>query len=344
MAFSTIDKGSLYQNTVLYTGNNTGQSITGVGFQPDLVWNKGRSAAESHNVWDVLRGTTKGLVTNGQSGESTWATGLTSFDSDGWTMGELDSMNDGSVTYVGWNWKAGGAGSANTDGTINSTVSVNTTAGFSIVKYTGNTTAGATVGHGLGVKPAMIIVKVYDATNNWAVYHKSMGATKAMYLDSTHAETTDAWLNDTEPTSSVFTLSGGNYGNTANNHIAYCFAEVPGFSKFSQYTGAGGSNGAFIYTGFKPSFVIAKGSSTAGLNWFMADNKRSTASGANVNNRQLYVNLNNVDDTNADVDFLSNGFKWRRDGGDINYGGRTYIYMAFGQPIISNGGVSATAR
>ena len=347
MAYAAISKPSLHMNTKLYTGNGSaGNAQTGVGFQPDFLWIKNRTAAQEHWLADAVRGTTKFLESNSSNAESSdGATGLASFDSDGFTVNGSARTNQNSASMVAWNWKANGSGSANTDGTINSTVSVNTTAGFSIVSYTGNATAGATVGHGLGATPDMIIVKVRSTSNNWAVYHKSMGATKAMYLDGTSAETTDGWLNNTAPTSSVFTLSGGNYGNTSGNtHIAYCFAEKSGYSKFGIYEGNQNADGTFVYTGFKPAFVLSKDMDGAGENWFIHDNKRNSF---NPTNTYLRPNLVNGDGTAHHYDFHSNGFKNRYAGGSLNSSGRTYLYMAFAEePLVANVGASipATAR
>jgi hypothetical protein len=222
------------------------------------VWLKARSSSYSHQLFDVVRGATKLLTSEAPDAEQTLS-GVTSFDSDGFTVGSDAGSNNNTTTFASWNWLASNTTASNTDGDITSTVSVNTTSGFSIGTYSANATAGATVGHGLGVAPDWLMVKVRNSTNNWAVYHKSMGETKAMYLDGTSAETTDGWLNNTAPDSSVFTLSGGNYGNASGyNLVFYAFAEKKGFSKFGSYTGNGNADGTFVYTGFKPAFVLMK--------------------------------------------------------------------------------------
>ena len=342
MAYSTISKPSLYFNTKLYTGNGSTNAITGVGFQPDWVWTKKRNSTANHHTFDAVRGVTKVLKTNETEAETTVATTLTAFDSDGFTVGSDGSVNGNTDTIASWNWKANGTGSANTDGTINSTVSVNTTAGFSIVSWTGNATAGATVGHGLGVAPDMFIVKVRSTSNNWAVYHKKIGETKALYLDGTTEETTDGWLNNTAPTSSVFTLSGGNYGNTSGNtHIAYCFAEKKGYSKFGSYTGNGNADGTFIYTGFKPAFILIKNATSGSTNWQIYDNKRD---GFNPQNDLFRANLNSAEAAVDPIDILSNGFKIRHTAASLNTSGNTLIYMAFAaEPLVANVGASIPA-
>ncbi len=343
MAYTTVNKSSLHQNTVLYTGNNTGQSITGVGFQPDLVWNKSRGNTESHNVWDAVRGTTKGLVTNAGDAESTWATGLTSFDSDGFTVGSLDSLNDNSLNFAAWCWKANGAGSANTDGSINSTAtSANTTAGFSIVKYTG-TGSNATVGHGLGVAPKMILIKGVAATW-WFVYHAGIPTPTTAKLNlNTNGHNNDAqasYWNSTAPTSSVFSLgTEGSVNSSGADYIAYCFADVAGYSKMGNYKGNGNANGVFIYTGFKPKFLILKRAN--GDDWWgLYDSIRSPY---NVTKERIYPNTNDAGADVTNVDFLSNGFKLRITDSAINGDAGNYIYMAFGQSLVGSNNVPCTA-
>ena len=344
-----IDKPNLHFNTKLYTGTgNDNHGITGVGFQPDLTWIKERSSTSSHAWWDAVRGVTKKVESDNNQAEGTDATGLKSFDSDGFTTGTSPQINQSGVTNCAWNWKAAGAGSANTDGTINSTVSANTTSGFSIVSYTGNGTAGATIGHGLGIAPKVVLVKRRSQAGQWVMGHDSLGFTKFLELDLTGAaQTSTVRFNDTAPTSSVFTV--GSTADTNQNGttiIAYCFAEIPGYSKFGSYTGNGSTNGTFVYTGFKPAFIIYKGAvgANAADNWEMVDNKRSTYNGVeNV----LYPNLNNAEGTGVTtrMDLLSNGFKMRTSGTDYNGSGQTYIYMAFAEnPLVGTNNIPATAR
>jgi hypothetical protein len=342
MAYTTINKGSSYFNTKLYTGTGSSNSLTGVGFKPDWVWFKNRSTTNSHSLFDILRGVTKNLVTNSSAAESTNAQGLTSFNSDGFTVGNDADVNGSSNNMVAWNWLASNTTVSNTAGTITSTVSANTTAGFSIVSYTGNGSAGATVGHGLGAVPKMIIIKNRDDTDNWEIYHASLGATKYMQFTNAAAATNINRWNDTAPTSSVFSLgTEAGVNQSTEDFIAYCFAEVKGYSKFGSYTGNGSADGTFVYTGFKPAFVINK-RTNAISNWVMLDNKRP---GFNNTNKTLYPNQNYGEDTgNArGIDIFSNGFKFT--GSDEgNESGAAQIYMAFAEnPFVTSGGIPVTA-
>ena len=344
MAYTTINKSTDYFNTILYTGTgNTGQGQTGVGFQPDMTWIKCRSHAQSHMVQDAVRGATKQIFPNTNGAETSWTNGLTSFDSDGFTVAGSDEGGASSKTYVAWNWKANGAGSANTDGSINTTsTSVNTTAGFSISKYTG-TGSNATVGHGLGKVPKVIIFKKLNSSDNWFNYHEPLGNTKRLLLSTNDAEATSAgYFNSTTPTSSVFSL-GTNGGNnqSGDDYVAYCWSEIYGFSKFGSYLGNGNADGSFIYTGFKPAMVIIKLYSTGSENWRIFDNKRI---GYNPNNYKLYPSLNNTEGTSDLIDLYSNGFKPRTTSIESNGSGNGYIYMAFGQSLVGSNNVPCTAR
>jgi hypothetical protein len=346
MAYTTINKSTDYFNTKLYTGNGSTQSITGVGHQPDMVWTKSRGNQNNHNIYDAIRGATKRIFTNSNSAESTVSNTLTSFDSDGFSLGSQDNVNANGITMASWNWKANGSGSANTDGSINSTVSANTTSGFSIVKYTG-TNGTETVGHGLGVAPKMIIIKYYSSGKNWVTYHASLGATKSMYLDETNAASTSYdYFADTEPTSTVFTVKKDSSYDETNNgsasFIAYCFADVTGYSKFGSYTGNGNADGTFVYTGFKPAFVLQKNSGYTG-NWILYDNKRDVD---NVADKILIPNSNSAEATACDVDLLSNGFKFRAvNNASSNWSGNNYIYMSFAEaPLVGTNNVPCTAR
>jgi hypothetical protein len=342
MAFSTINKSTDYMNTVLYTGNGGTQSITGVGFQPDFTWLKKRNATANNNVFDAVRGSDKRLITNDTGVEVTQSNFITSFNSDGFSIGDDAVINSNTNTFASWNWKANGAGSANTDGTINSTVSVNTTAGFSIVKWTGNGSAGATVGHGLGAVPKMIIMKnLTESSRHWQIYHEGIGNAYYFEFDTTSRLDDAGAFNDTSPTSSVFTLGSSNRGNeNTKSFIAYCFADVTGFSKMGKYIGNGNANGTFCFTGIKPAFVMIK-NLASGEGWIIHDNKRN---GYNMDNDFLYANTNGAEVSSEHIEILSNGFKARSTNGVVNGSGAIYIYMCFGQPIISNSGVCATAR
>jgi len=345
MAYTNIDLPTDYFNTILYTGTGSSNARTGVGFQPDWVWIKGRSGATDHGLYDAVRGVQNQLESNTTTAETAEATGLTAFGTDGFTVGALAQLNTSSATYVAWNWKANGAGVSNTAGTITSTVSANTTSGFSIVTRTG-TGANASVGHGLGVAPSMIITKVYStAGNDWLVYHKSLGATNYIKLnlnDGTFASS--AVWNDTAPDSDKFYLgSSGDANASGQTSVAYCFAEVKGYSKFGSYTGNGSADGTFVYTGFKPAFVIRKRTDST-ADWRMDDSKRD---GFNVIPFTLFPNLDNEETTNSGypVDLLSNGFKSRATSVNQNASGGTYIYMAFAEnPFTTSTGIPTTAR
>jgi len=339
-----INKPNQYFNTKLYTGNGSTQSITGVDFQPDMVWIKDRTVGFDHVLQDSVRGTTKIINSNQTYAEFTNANSITSFNSDGFTTGSYVATNQNTTTYVSWNWLGANGTASNTDGSITSTVSANTTSGFSIVSWTGNATAGATIGHGLGVTPKVIILKGTDQTDGWFVQHQDLGATKFLRLQDTNAVTTqtNVW-NDTAPTSNVFSVGNGSGTNgNGNQFITYCFAEKQGFSKFSSFVGNGNADGTFIYTGFKPAFVIIKGSSTA-QSWQMSDNKRDTF---NAVDHRLRPNESSAESTSPEwIDFCSNGFKLRNNDVAWNGSGSTYIYMAFAEnPLVGTNNIPATAR
>jgi hypothetical protein len=344
MAYTTINKSTDYFNPKLYSGTGSSQNITGVGFQPDFTWIKSRSTTHEHKLIDVVRGVTKAVASDNTTQEFTDVQGLTAFGSDGYTIGTDSYYNTNGHNYASWNWKAGNSqGSSNTAGSINTAyTSVNTTAGFSISTYTG-TGSTATVGHGLGVAPAMIIIKSTSFAEDWLVYHQSMGNTHAINLNLTNASSSSVnyWQNTT-PSSSVFYIGANDKHNKSGaTYVAYCFAEKKGYSKFGSYVGNGNANGAFVYTGFKPAFVMIKITNDTGENWQMYDNKRT---GFNVDNNMLRANLNNAEQTDDDIDLLSNGFKLRRSSGSFNSDGANYIYMAFGQSIVGSNNVPANAR
>ena len=329
---TTATQANKYFDVSLYTGTSANQSITNSGsFQPDLVWIKVRSQAYSNRLFDVTRGVNNVIYSNLTNAEATEANSLTSFNSNGFSLGVdgTNGVNANTYTYVGWQWKANGSGSTNTSGSITSTVSANTTSGFSVVTYTG-TGANATVGHGLGVAPSMLIIKRRNDVVDWAVYHTSLGATKYMNLNLTDAAYTAStpW-NNTAPTSSVFsigTAQSTNFSNTAT-YVAYCFAEVAGYSKFGSYTGNGSADGPFVYTGFRPAFVMTK-RTDASSEWTITDLRRP---GYNLVNKSLYANQSSAELTYNILDQLSNGFKLRDSDGIWNGSGGTYIYMAFAE-------------
>jgi hypothetical protein len=330
----TINRGDDYFQAVTYTGNGSTNTITGLRFQPDFVWVKGRSGATDHALYDSVRGTTKDLVSNSTAAETTQATGLTAFNSDGFTLGALAKMNTNAATYVAWCWKAGTSSSSNTSGSITSTVSVNTTAGFSVVTYTG-TGANATVGHGLGVAPKMIIVKNRGSAVAWAVWHTSIANTQYLVLNTTAVATTGAtWWNSTSPTSSVFSVGTSTSTNASTNtYVAYCWAEIAGFSKFGSYTGNGSTDGVFIYLGFRPEFLMIK--TTSQVNeWIVVDSARATS---NVIGNYLLASTSAAEDSGYTlVDFVSNGFKMRNSFGGWNGSSENIIYMAFAENPFKN--------
>jgi len=344
MSYTTINKSTDYFNTNLYTGNNTNTAHTGIGFQPDFTWLKVRNASGAHYLFDAVRGANKDINSNDTTAEYTATQNLMSFDSDGYTVGTSNSVNTNNETMVGWNWLGANGTSANTDGTISSTVSANTTSGFSIVSYTGNGTAGATIGHGLGTVPSLIIARIKSQAKDWNVYHVSNGATKQLVLNTDAAVVTelDKW-NNTTPTSSVFTVGDSSQVNmSGESGIAYCFAEKTGYSKFGSYTGNGSTDGTFVYTGFKPAYVTIKRSSNTS-DWHHFDNKRA---GFNGDNDYLKLNGSDSEGTSGDrIDFLSNGFKLRYATGNLNETGDTFIYNAFAEaPLVGSNGVTAKAR
>jgi hypothetical protein len=329
---TTATQAGKFFNPVTYTGTGSSLGVTGVGFQPDWVWVKSRSGATDHGLYDAVRGVQKQLESNTDTAETTETTGLTAFGSDGFTTGALAQLNTSSATYVAWNWKANGAGSSNTAGSITSTVSASTTSGFSIVTYTGQVAAG-TIGHGLGVAPSWIIVKnrTTSSVGYWTVYSSALGSTSGLFLNTTGAafSPTDAW-NSTSPTSTVFSVGPSSLSTNTNgyNFVAYCFAEIAGYSKFGSYTGNASTDGTFVFTGFRPAYVMIK-SSSAATDWIVYDAVRNTY---NVTDLNLRPNANYAESSQAAnyIDLLSNGFKLRGDGsGSTNASGATYIYMAF---------------
>jgi hypothetical protein len=334
-----IPDGRVAMAATTYTGTNTtlpvSNAVNGVGFQPDWVWVKNRTTATAHMLQDSVRGATAYINSNTTSAENTntasdW---FRSFDSNGFTVSNLTTggsstieWNNAGYNYVGWQWKAGGAAVSNTAGSITSSVSANTTAGFSVVTYTG-TGANATVGHGLGVAPSMIIVKSRSATFTWRVYHASIGNGNVLFLSATDASTAEstAW-NSTTPTSSVFSVgtSSGTNGS-AGTYVAYCFAPVAGYSAFGSYTGNGSTDGPFVYLGFRPRFLTIKASSFAGESWYLFDTTRNTF---NVIGEALVANQSSAEFSFVMLDVLSNGFKARTTNSLCNTSGATYIYYA----------------
>ena len=357
MAYTAIDKPSDYFVSNLHTGTGSSNAISGIGFAPDWVWIKNRGATGHHMLFDKVRGATKVLYSDITDAETTVSGHLTSFDSDGFTLGNNDgkgSTNGNTETYVAWNWKAETSftndASSTSIGSIDSAGNVNDTAGFSIVSFTGNGSSGATIKHGLSTAPKIIMAKNRSRTADWLVFSSSMSSNGdyALFLQSTSAKdnSQDYW-GDTAPTSSVFSVGNRQENNQSGEDIiAYCFSERKGYSKFESYIGNGNVDGAFIFTGFKSAFVLIKRTSGTG-GWFMFDNKRDTF---NLTSRSLQADVNGAENnyTAADtmnLDILSNGFKLRSTDGAVNRSGDSYIYMAFAEnPFVTSTGVPATAR
>jgi hypothetical protein len=332
---STIKQGNQFMDATTYTGNGAAQNVVNAGgFSPDLVWIKGRNTTFSNVLYDTIRGATNYLVSNETAAQVTSAGSLTAFNSNGFSVGSDAFVNGNGALQVAWQWDAGSSTVTNTDGSISSQVRANPTAGFSIVTYTG-TSANATVGHGLGVAPKMIIFKNTLSGTTWVTYHASISPTNFLQLNTTDSIISSATFapfgsTPTAPTSSVFYV--GNNVNTNNSGIgivAYCFAEIAGFSKFGIYAGNGSADGPFVYCGFRPKFVMMKNASTTGQ-WVMKDTSRNPSNVANAN---LYANLTNAEDTasTAVIDILSNGFKLRATYADINGNTNGIIYMAFAE-------------
>ena len=348
-----IDKPSDYFNTKLYTGTGSELAITGVGFQPDLSWFKTRSDANGHTLIDSVRGITKRLASHNTQAEITQSDMLESFDSDGFTLGDDSNnyTNWSGKTWVAWNWKAGGSASSNSNGSITSSVSANTDAGFSIVSYTGNGTDGATVGHGL-TSPKLVLIKDRDNATPWLMYgypnHPAFPNDGSLIkLNESSAMVTDDSSTELSIGSSTVTFVDAGSAINANStkFIMYCFQEKQGYSKFGSYTGNGNADGAFVYTGFKPAFVMAKRSDSASAgNWNIRDSKRSPS---NVASQVLQADSSAAEGTATGtlIDMYSNGFKPRNGGSGVNAGSSLYIYMAFAEnPFVTSTGVPATAR
>jgi hypothetical protein len=335
--------GSEQFNTVLYTGDGTtgGRDITGVGFQPDFTWIKDRTGANYHSLHDAVRGSGQALQTNTTSSEYSFSDYFGPFISDGFTIASVlsgSNYNASGNAYASWNWKANGSGVSNTVGSIPSTVSANTTSGFSIVTGTiGAAGVQGTVGHGLGVAPEMILFKSTGATFNWAVFHASVSTdtTKFLRFNTSDAlQTYSTVWGSALPTSTVFGATGDGAGSPSNSFVAYCFAAVEGFSAFGSYTGNGNAtDGPFIYTGFRPAWIMVKRTNSAD-NWWMQDNARDPY---NVAKHYLSANTNNAEFSNLDVyDYTANGFKIRTNTTAVNASGSTYIYMAFAENPFKN--------
>ena len=350
MAYTTIDDPAQYFNTVIYTGDGGSNRSVTVDFQPDWVWIKERNGTNDQTIFDSVRGATKRLRANATEAEDTQANQLKSFDSDGFTLGSLSAVNSNGQNYVSWNWLAGGSASSNSDGSITSSVSASTTSGFSIVSWTGTGSTG-TLGHGLGVTPQMIIVKKRDTSGtDWITFGSVLGGTvgsEFIKLNFVNAKTTGlntSWFNQTAPTSSVFTVgTQSDLNGSSATYIAYCFVEKKGYSKIGSFTGNGDNDGPFVYTGFRPAWIISKRTdNSSGGEWNILDNKRDTF---NVADAKLEANNSDAEESDEMYDILSNGFKITKGDGNINASGGTYIFMAFAEsPFVNSNGVPTNAR
>jgi len=331
---STIVKGNTVMDATIYTGTGTTQTITNAaGFRPDLVWIKQRNGTQDHYWFDSIRGATVYLTSTSTNGDNTVSNTLTSFNSNGYSAGGNTATNGNTLTYVGWQWQAGqGSSSTNTAGSITSTVSVNTSAGFSVVTYTG-ASGTQTIGHGLGVAPKMIITKCRNANESWWTYHASLGHTQYLALNSTAAAGSLSWGG--APTSTVYYNNSPNFMTSGNTYVNYCWAEIAGFSRFGSYTGNGSTDGTFVYTGFLPKYILIKASSFSGLNsdWFIYDTARNTY---NTPGNFLCADLSQAEASGVPIDCLSNGFKLRGTGSGTNSNGATYIFAAFASNPFKN--------
>jgi len=352
MAYTTIDKPTDYFNTVTYTGNASGQTITGVGHQPDWIWVKQTGdAGYDHSLHNSVSGLLKQLISNKNDAEITNTDTVTSANSDGFVLGadtagpNANSNNQDTKNYVAWNWKSGGAStSTNNDGSTASQVTVNSTSGFSIVSYTG-TGSATSYGHGLGAKPDLIISKIRGTTGDWNVYNNSFAAQERIKLNSGGAKNTNTSIFASLPSATVVNVgNGGDINTSSGTHLFFCFKSVKGFSRFGSYFGNGNADGTFVYCGFKPAFTMIKRVTDATEGWIMQDNKTGPR---NPIDNFLGANSNAATSTttNAHIDYVSNGFKLRHNDTRGNTSGKEYIYWAFAEnPFVTSTGIPATAR
>ena len=364
MAYTTIDDPTKFFSNNLWVGDDTSpRTLTGFGHQPDFVWARYRdSGSLNHVLTDSVRGGDKMVFSNTNAAEDTKSHGeITSFNSDGITVADGtnstyprlyfnddDPFGGGTAgNYVGWSWKGGGTAVSNGDGDITSTVSANTTSGFSVVKYTGNGNSSATFGHGLGVKPKIGLLKPTSTTGNWNWWQDTTGNNSAdvrVHLHLADANNSNYPITFNTNTITLPSLADASWNGSGTEFIFYCFAEKQGYSKFGKYAGNGNSDGAFVYTGFQPAWIIVKNIDSA-ENWIMYDNKRDPI---NVMDTILRANTDAAENTSSahNIDFLSNGFKQRNSDNQTNKSSEDFIYMAFAQnPFVTEGTKAAgTAR
>ena len=357
MAYTTIDDPSEYFTTLLYTGNatdnrNLTNSANAGDFKPDWLWLKERSSTSSHQLHDSTRGSSFALMSDSTAVEDEDANRVQAFQTNGFQVGTASTVNQDGITMVAWQWKAnGGTTASNTDGSITSTVQANTTAGFSIVTYTGNATEGATFGHGLGATPDLVIVKGRADADNWAVFNGTSTTTsRSLHLDTNDAEIPvssynfwNLYWDETRPSSTVVTLGVDSKVNkNSGTKVAYCFRSIQGYSKIGSYVGNGSTNGPFAYTGFKPAWLMVKGISANSREWFLFDGTRNPT---NPFNKYVKAESTDAEASSTFGDFCSNGFKVRSDGASYNSSGETFFYYAIAEnPFVSSEGVPTTAR
>lgn len=348
-AFTTIDNPELFYQTELFTGNaSTGHAQTLDGsedMQPDMVWFKNRDSTDVPSIYDAVRGATKRLVVTSTAVESDQVNGLQSFNSDGFTVGGNAECNETGEKIVAWCWKAGTTSGLSGGSITPDAYSFNTTSGFSIVKFEGNGTVGATVAHGLGAVPKAIIIKGTDLyANNWQVYHVGAGNLGNLVLnnDDAFADDDSRW-NDTTPTSTVWTMgSGATVNYNGRTFVAYVWADVQGFSKCGSYEGNANTDGTFIYTGFRPALVIIKNIDGSSMGWTI---RGKGLNPFNPADGHIVANTTAAEASGKDIDILSNGFKARTTDGGVNGSGNTHVYMAFAeQPFVNSNGVPCNAR
>ena len=356
MAYTTIDDPSAHFHIQLYTGNGaSSHSITNDAnagdFKPDWLWIKNRSSSGGTGpniVFDTTRGNTKDLHTNNTEAEHTNSNTCKSFNTDGFTVGDSGAVNNNTDNFVAWQWKAnGGTTSTNSTGDINTTVQTDSTSGFSIITYTGNNTDNQTIGHGLGAVPGWAVFKSREGavagTGNWVTHHQSFSGTEYQFITNTAKVSTNNNFKSS-PTNSIFTL-GNSDVNESEDIVCYAWAPIQGFSKFGTYEGNGNADGPFVYTGFKPAFVIIKNIDGTGDEWVMLTGKIATGTNSNPLTDALYANTTGAETGTYTLDFLSNGFKIRHTSGATNTADETYSYMAWAeQPFVSSKGVPCTAR
>ena len=347
MAYTDIDKPSDYFNTKLYTGNGGTQTISGVGFEPDWTWIKVRSTVDNHSLEDQVRGANKTLKSDTTGAEfSSGTVQISSWNSDGFALGSADGQTNGNgQTYASWNWKAGTSftndASSTGIGDIDSSGSVNTDAGFSIITATSDGASNKDIAHGLGAVPDVIFAKNLVRSYNWDCYFKTLGYNASLVLNETNATRTGAWGSNTF-TTTTFETADDYSSKSGEAYIYYCFAEKKGYSKFGSYVGNGSSDGAFVYTGFKPAYIMTKRSSTAGNSWRIYDNTRDLF---NEMDNALFADTSAVEGNYDAIDFVSNGFKWRGSSAAINGSGSTYVYMVFAEnPFVTSTGIPTPAR